>query len=74
MQSDRQRQTVRKNANRTDATSAPPKRHIIRFGPEWADIIVIEGDVEDVDATQHWRSKGGLQSSEVYDVWAHPEW
>jgi hypothetical protein len=49
------------------------ERHVIRFGPDWADIIVIEGEAVDEDVTKDWKDKHGVQSSDVFNAWARQD-
>ena len=58
---------------RIDEGKAGIERHVIRFGPDWADIIVIEGRSTDLDVTRDWKDKRGVQSSEVFNAWARQE-
>jgi hypothetical protein len=58
---------------RQETVQVTAKRHIVRYGPDWADIIVIEGQPRDEDETKALGDKHGVQSSEIFDAWARPE-
>lgn len=58
---------------RVEIASTHKRRHIIRFGPDWGDILVIEGNALDRDLTKDWIDKRGPQSPDVYNAWAKPE-
>lgn len=68
-----QETTGQAQGSRVEITSALKQRHVIRFGPDWGDILVIEGNAPDKDVTKGWAEEHGPQSSDCYNAWAKPE-
>jgi hypothetical protein len=63
-------------SGRVEAASTRKHRHVIRYGPDWGDILVIEGnapDKADTDVTKDWADEHGPQSCDAYNAWAKPE-
>ncbi len=50
-------------------------RHVIRFGPEWADIVVIENhkSTQEPDEYPPVKEDHGPASSDAFAAWAIPD-